>query len=488
MLVLPTRADLEVTHDIVPRDAVVAIDGPAGSGKSTTAKALARRLGLVYVDTGAMYRALTLAAIKSGADLADGQALQRILAASDLRLESGSKESRVVWDGRDVSQAIRTPEVDASVSVVAAHGDVRRDMVERQRAFARRGAVVMEGRDIGSVVFPLATTKIFLNATLESRTERRWRQERERGREPDRQTVRDDLVRRDEIDSGREESPLLVSPDATVLDTSDWSLDRQIDEAVLACRINPWLDRRLDWDDEAAWRALPLKYRLVYNMFDLMARMVGQRTLGRPAPTIPAGVIVASNHVSWYDPPLVGATFRRGPIRSLAKRELFRTPLGRRFFRWLDAIPIDRRGYDDEAFGEARKALERGDNLFLFPEGTRRPPGQPGPIKGGLGILVQETEAPILPVFVRGTYAPRFGGNPESPLVIRFGPVVRCHALPFLRRTLDRKQITSRIGDMYLSMLKELQARSFVEYPETEVERELRVLAQRRAERRRPFG
>jgi cytidylate kinase len=360
-------------------------------------------------------------------------------------------------------------------------------MVERQRELGRRGGVVMEGRDIGSVVFPLATCKIYLDASLEDRAERRWRQFRERGQEADRQAVLADLATRDRLDQERSESPLVISPDAIVLDTSGWSLERQLDEASLACRINPWLDARVDWDARAAWRALPRKYRLVYQVLAPVCCQFDQRVVGRPDSTVPPGVILASNHVSWFDPPLVGATFRRGPVRTIAKRELFSGPAAAAFFRWMDAIPINRRGFDVDAFTAAREALARGDNLFLFPEGTRRPPGTPGPIKGGLGILAQETRAPILPIFVRGTCSLRFGGNPDSPLEVRYGPLVRLHALDRLLEDLDRKEVTERVGDMYLAMMEELQARSFAERPETAHEREVGLRMQRKLRRRNPF-
>jgi cytidylate kinase len=484
----PTREELEAATSVLPADAVIAIDGPAGSGKSTTARALARRLGLTYVDTGAMYRALTWAAKREGIDAQDPGSLVSLLAEARLSLRPGDPETRVLWNGTDVSEAIRAPEIDALVSVVAAHGPVRRRMVERQRELARRGGAVMEGRDIGSVVLPLATAKIYLDATLEARAERRWRQERERGREADLAVIRRDLEARDTLDQGRDESPLVISPDAHVLDTSTWSLARQLDEVELACRINPLMDTRLDWDAARAWRAMPAKYRLAYGLFGIAAGMVSQRVVGRPAATVPPGVILASNHISWFDPPLVGATFRRAPLRTLAKRELFAGPLLGAFFRWLEAIPIDRRGYDAEAFDAAREALQRGDNLFLFPEGTRRPPGLLGPIKGGLGILASETGAPILPIFVRGTCSLAFGGDPRAPHEVRYGPVVRTHGLSCLQARYERKDVSSRVGDMMLAMLREMQARSYAETPPSDRERAVQLEARRRVRRKRPFA
>lgn len=483
----PTRDELLAAVDAVPRDAVIAIDGPAGSGKSTTAKALARRLKLLHVDTGAMYRAVTRAGLDAGVDLADEAALCELADASTLRLEPGEREARVIWNGRDVSQAIRTPEVDANVSRVAAHGGVRRRMVEKQRVFGREGGVVMEGRDIGSVVFPLATAKIYLDASGEARADRRWKQERERGRELDRADVLADLLARDAKDKGRQESPLIISPDAHVLDSSDWNLERQLQEVELACRINPWLDARVVWDAEQNWRDMPLKYRLVFSTFGVFRQLLGQREVGRPADTVPRGMIVASNHISWFDPPLVGGTLRAPRVRTLAKEELFKGPLLRRFFTWLDGIPINRQGYDANAFDTAREALDAGHNLFIFPEGTRRTPGRLGPVRGGLGILAQETRAPILPVFARGTAAPRWGGNPDSPLEVRYGPVMRLHALDRLLAELTPKEVTARIGDLFLAVLEELQARSHAEKPYTGFERDLEERRARRDRRERPF-
>ena len=162
----------------VPSGTVIAIDGPSGSGKSTTARALAERFGLIYVDTGAMYRALTRAALDAGIDTGDSGSLTALLREADLRLRTTKRETEVFWNGRDISAAIRTPEVESNVSAVSAHHAVRGLMVERQREYGRSCGVVMEGRDIGSVVFPLATVKIYLDASIEARVERRWHQHR----------------------------------------------------------------------------------------------------------------------------------------------------------------------------------------------------------------------------------------------------------------------------------------------------------------------
>jgi len=486
---LPTAAAIAHAGITLPADAVIAIDGPAGSGKSTTARALARRFGLTYIDSGAMYRALTLAARRNDISSEDGDRLAALLAAARLELRDDRRESSVIWDGQDVSSAIRTPEIDRSVSRVSSHASVRAVMVERQRELGRRGSVVMEGRDIGSVVFPLATAKIYLDASLAAREARRHRQFRDGGRTVAPQEVRRELAERDRRDSERAESPLTISPDAIVLDTSDWSLAEQIERAAETCLINPYLDTLLDTDRESAVRALPLNYRIAYACFDQIARFFGLRQIGYNRRSVPAGIILVSNHVHWYDPPIIGATFLRSPLRTLAKEELIHGPLGF-LFRLLDIIPIHRKGYDADAFGEARRALQNGSCLFIFPEGTRRPVGRPGPVKNGLGILCQETGADVLPLFIRGTWGLMPGGSPRSPLEVRYGPMVRLHALPILQRQYDRQEVNRRIAKLFETIFCELQARCYRDRPETPFEQGLfqRLTRKFAAKDRRLFG
>lgn len=200
---------------------VVAIDGPAGSGKSTVARAVARALGLEVLDTGAMYRAVTLAVLAAGADPADPEACAA--AARSVRIDLGA---RVVLDGRDVTEAIRGPEVTAAVSAVSAHPAVREVLVGHQRAWAEaHGGAVVEGRDIGTVVFPQATLKVFLTASDEERARRRARDEAAADRTADVAAVQADLARRDRLDAGRAVSPLVAAPDAVPVDSTDRTID-----------------------------------------------------------------------------------------------------------------------------------------------------------------------------------------------------------------------------------------------------------------------
>jgi cytidylate kinase len=207
---------------------VIAIDGPAGSGKSTVAKALAARLGLEYLDTGAMYRSVTFAALRRGIDPSERDQVARMVAG----LELAVTPDRVVVDGVDATIEIRGPEVSRAVSIVAANPDVRSEMVRRQREWvATRDGGVLEGRDIGTVVFPDAELKVYLTADPEVRAQRRSKEVADL----DYATVAADLARRDALDQGREVSPLTEAPDAFVVDTTGLSVEEIIE--VIAAKV-----------------------------------------------------------------------------------------------------------------------------------------------------------------------------------------------------------------------------------------------------------
>jgi cytidylate kinase len=221
---------------LASRHRVIAIDGPAGSGKSTTAKLLATRLNFTYLDTGAMYRCVTLAAKERGVDTGDEVSVGRL--ASQIKIDFIPTEdgNRVMMDGRDVTLEIRTPGVDAAVSSVSSYKGVRERMVTLQKQFAERGDIVAEGRDVTTVVFPGADLKIFLTADLKTRAIRRCRQLEGYGLTS---TVEEQLAAlssRDLFDSGRTHSPLKQDRDAAVIDTSGMSINEQVERAYeLAC-------------------------------------------------------------------------------------------------------------------------------------------------------------------------------------------------------------------------------------------------------------
>ena len=202
------------------RKLIIAIDGPVGSGKSTVARRVAALLGYVYIDSGAMYRAVALKAVRRGVSLDDADALAAL--AQDTRIDLRARDGAqlVLLDGEDVTSAIRTPEVAQSASKIAVVPGVRHVLVAEQRRAGGQGGVVMEGRDIGSVVFPDAQLKIFLTASPEIRAERRWREHQQKGDAIDLPRTLEEIHERDQRDRERSSSPLVRAPDAVVVDSS----------------------------------------------------------------------------------------------------------------------------------------------------------------------------------------------------------------------------------------------------------------------------
>lgn len=211
----------------------IAIDGPAGSGKSTAAKEVAKRLGMVYVDTGAMYRTVALACRKAGVATADEAAAFSVLNGIDMRIEPGQGGQRIFLDGKDVTAEIRTPEIGKGASEVAAFQKVRERLVEIQQELAREYPVVMDGRDIGTVVLPDAELKIYLDAGVEERAKRRQGELREQGKTEELTAVMEKIRQRDEADKSREHSPLRMAKDAILLDSTGMSAEEVV-QAILA--------------------------------------------------------------------------------------------------------------------------------------------------------------------------------------------------------------------------------------------------------------
>jgi len=220
----------------MPEPLVIAIDGPAGAGKSTVAQKVAARLGLNYVDSGATYRAAALKVLQSAVAPDDEQAVARLMAQTDIRITTEGLQSRVLMDGQDVTEKIRTSEVTLAAAKVSRLPEVRAKLVAVQRSCAVGRGVVMEGRDIGTVVFPSAALKVFLKADPVERARRRLKQDTKEGRSATLEQTAEEIARRDQLDAERKISPLVAAPDAVQIDSTDLAADQVVEQIVELAR------------------------------------------------------------------------------------------------------------------------------------------------------------------------------------------------------------------------------------------------------------
>jgi len=433
---------------------IIAIDGPAGSGKSTVARELASRLGYDYLDTGAMYRSVAFAALQRGVDPEDKERVARL--ARQIRIDVGDA---VRVDGYDATIEIRGPEVTRAVSTVAANPEVRSELRDRQRAWARgRAGAVVEGRDIGTVVFPDAELKVFLTAADDERARRRHKEVSALHYDAGSpglavETVQAELARRDQLDSTRATSPLAVADDAFVIDTTGRTVDDIVAEVVdrlgdpstadataagptgatsvaaapSAARPNDVTpaagggadesgpehhgalvqDRRGVWRPKARGRFGEVFDRALYwvcrGSIEVFARVFWRLSVeGRERLPASGAYVVAPVHRSNVDTPLTGCITRRR-MRFMGKDSLWKSRAGARFFSALGGFPVHRNAADRDALRRAIEVVEGGEPLVLFPEGAR----QSGPLVTelyeGAAYVAVRTGVPIVPVGIGGS-------------------------------------------------------------------------------------
>ncbi len=380
---------------------IIAIDGPVGAGKSTTARDVARRLGFLYIDSGAMYRAVTVAVLDRGIAPEDENAVRRMLDEVTIELKSEGGTQQTCLNGRDVTERIRDLDVTRAVSAVSAQKAVRDRMTALQRTLGENGGVVMEGRDIGTVVFPDAEFKIYLDASLETRAQRRHRELLAKGIDIGIEDLQKEIAERDRANTEREIAPLKKAPDAICLDTSAMTLEEQVSAVADIIRKGKPGDlknrkNRMEWP-----------YR-IFRGFTLAIYKVAFRIRCTGLENVPetGGVIIAPNHASFFDPPAMGVALQRQAV-FFAKKELFKIPVVRKFLDVSHSIPVDRGGFNRQVLKDVILRLKQGYAVVLFPEGTRTRTGDFLDPKTGIGMVAVMADVPIVPVWIEGSYKSR---------------------------------------------------------------------------------
>lgn len=404
------------------RQRIIAIDGPAASGKSTVAREVAKRLNCIYVDSGSFYRGVTWHMIQEGINTKNPLAVIPALLKSKWTFEVRNQAVVFAINGIEPGEALREKDVREAVSDVAAMPAVRTFVVSNLRKLRNLGSLAMEGRDIGSVVFPKTPYKFYLDANPEERANRRHAELVARGETEKAQEVLESLQRRDQKDSSRKTAPLKIAAGAYVIDTSEYDAMGVV--KVLMGRIADLEKPRSDKLVNPIWYRLTCKVLGMGLHFVNDIKVYGVRNVPKSG-----GVIIASNHASYLDPPAIGASSRRMRMTHfMARDSLFRNPIMGWWLHQVGVIPLDReRGGDLKAMKTAIQLLKDGACVALFPEGTRSPDGNLQQPKPGVGFLVAKGEAPVVPVYIHGSYeawSKDSGGLQKKPIHVVFGNLI----------------------------------------------------------------
>ncbi len=366
----------------------IAIDGPGGAGKSSVAKAVSKALGIIYVDTGALYRNIGLYMLDQGIDTKDSGAV--VPALSGLTIEMKFEEGRqlILLNGRDRGDEIRTPKASMAASEVSAIPEVRNFLLDIQRNTARKNSVVMDGRDIGTVIIPDAEVKIFLTASAKARAERRFKELRAKGSDISFEQVYNEMVERDRNDSTRAIAPCVKAKDATLVDNS------KLSEAETVERILKIVKKKSK-DTTPLYQVLKVIvspiYRLLFNV-----RVKGKENVPREG-----GVLLCPNHIAAIDVISVGVASHR-QITCIAKKELFSIPVLGGLVKALGAVKIDRGGADVGAIKAAVSAIEDGKTVVIFPQGHRCPGVNIAStaLRHGAGLIAYHAKCDVIPVCI----------------------------------------------------------------------------------------
>ena len=387
---------------------IVAIDGPAGTGKGTMAEILSKKYNLLNIDTGAMYRCVTLEMLNKNIGLNDTEKIAEMLKTIKIDMKTENDKQKVFLNGQDVTEQIRGKEVSSNVSPVSSIKEIRLAMAGLQRKMAQGKDVIMEGRDIGTVVFPTADVKIYLDGNVEVRAQRRFKQNIEKGIEMTYEEVLESIKKRDKNDMEKEMGALKVAPGATVIDTSNMTVKQE--EKSISKIIDKRLKEKKNEEKiykirpETTWKKVEraIIKKLIYAVYRVLFRIekVNEENVPMEGP-----IIICANHLNYWDAVgLVTATKRR--INFIAKEDLF----NKGFLNWIahvfDVIPIKRGMRDMEAMKRCLSSLKKGIALGIFPEGTRKGLEKGAKVQNGAAYMALKTKAKVVPVGIQGTFRP----------------------------------------------------------------------------------
>ena len=378
----------------------IAVDGPGGAGKSSVCKEVARRLNLLYIDTGALYRTVGLYIKRAGIDPEDREAVAAALPALSITVRAEQGRQIISLDGNEVGDEIRTQEISMYASRVSAIPAVRAKLLDYQRRFAEEYDVILDGRDIGTVIFPDAEVKIFLTASPEARAHRRYLELQAKGVDVTEEQVLAEMNERDRADSTRESAPLAAAPDAVLLDTSDLDFEGSIDAVISLIKA-----RRYALSPEKAKKVKKQKrsYRFFYYTLGWIIRFFHRiKVTGRENIPRAGGGILCANHIAILDIFSIGASVPR-PINFLAKRELFKIPILSSLIRSAGAIPLERKKTDLGAIRRSTELAANGNLVAIFPQGHRQPGKNPADTeyKSGAALVAYRSGVPIIPICIK---------------------------------------------------------------------------------------
>ena len=385
---------------------IVAIDGPAGTGKGTVTEILSKKFKLVNIDTGATYRCVTLDMINKGVKLEELDKINEILENIQIELKRENNKQVVLLNGEDVTEKIRSKEVSELVSQVSSIKEVRLSMVKLQRKMAEGKNVIMEGRDIGTYVFPGADVKIYLDADLEERAKRRLLQNKEKGIKMTYAEILENIKKRDENDRSKKIGALKVAKDAEVVDTTQMSINqvvREISEIIRNKKAKMKLEKKIyKVRKENAWKKFVRK--TIKGFLSLVYRIAFRVKISGEVPK-EGSYILCCNHINYLDAAAI-VLFNKRKVNFVAKEDLFM----HRSLMWLghlfDAIPIKRDMQDIEAMKRCLKVLKNGELLGIFPEGTRKGMEKNVKAKNGAAFMAIKSKAKVIPIGIHGTFKP----------------------------------------------------------------------------------